>query len=318
MSELKKIPVILDGDPGHDDAIAWVLARASRRFDILAITSSCGNQTIEKTTYNALRICTLIGLHAPVGKGCAHPLLNDVMNAPSVHGESGLDGPALPEPAFAPSPLRAPELMAQVLRESPVPVTIVSTGPQTNVAALLLAHPELKPKIARISLMGGGISTGNWTPAAEFNILVDPEAAKIVFESGVPVTMAGLDVTEKALIMPEDFERVRALGNPVSDIVAAWLEFFYKFHRSIGYAGAPMHDPCAVMALIHPEIFTIRPMYVQVETTGEYCRGATIGDLLGFSGHAANADVLLDVDRARFADLLVDAIKFYGEEHADA
>ena len=228
MSEHKKIPVILDGDPGHDDAIAWVLARASRELGILAVTSCCGNQTIEKTTYNALRVCTLIGLHAPVGKGCPHPLLNDVMNAPSVHGESGLDGPALPEPAFEASALSAPELMAKVLRESPEPVTIVATGPQTNVAALLLAHPELKCKIARISLMGGGIATGNWTPAAEFNILVDPEAARIVFTSGVPITMAGLDVTEKALIMPEDFERVRALGNPVSDIVAQWLEFFYQ------------------------------------------------------------------------------------------
>ena len=206
--------------------------------------------------------------------------------------------------------------MAKVLREAKEPVTIVATGPQTNVAALLLAHPELKGKIARISLMGGGIATGNWTPAAEFNILVDPEAAKIVFTSGVPITMAGLDVTEKALILPEDFERVRALGNPVSDIVAQWLEFFYKFHRSIGYAGAPMHDPCAVMALIHPEIFTIRPMYVQVETGGEYCRGTTVGDLLGFSGHAPNADVLMDVDRGRFADLLVEAIGFYGEAKA--
>ena len=293
MSEFKKIPVILDGDPGHDDAIAWVLARASRELEILAVTSCCGNQTIEKTTYNALRVCTRIGLHTPVAKGCPHPLLNDVMNAPSVHGESGLDGPALPEP-----------------------VTIVATGPQTNVAALLLAHPELKPKIARISLMGGGIATGNWTPAAEFNILVDPEAARIVFMSGIPITMAGLDVTEKALIMPEDFERVRALGNPVSDIVAQWLEFFYKFHRSIGYAGAPMHDPCAVMALIHPEIFTIRPMYVQIETAGEYCRGTTVGDLLGFSGHAPNADVLMGVDRDRFAGLLVEAIKFYGEAEA--
>ena len=206
--------------------------------------------------------------------------------------------------------------MAKVLRESPEPVTIVATGPQTNVAALLLAHPELKEKIARISLMGGGIATGNWTPAAEFNILVDPEAAKIVFESGVPITMAGLDVTEKALILPEDFERVRALGNPVSTIVAEWLEFFYKFHRSIGYDGAPMHDPCAVMVLLHPEIFTVKPMYVQIETAGEYCRGTTVGDVLGFSGHAPNADVLLDVDRDRFADLLVEAIRFYGEEHA--
>ena len=313
MSEFKKIPIILDGDPGHDDAIAWVLARASRKLEILAVTSCCGNQTIEKTTYNARRICALLGIDAPVAMGRPAPLLADPITAGNIHGQSGLDGPALPEPADDLSPLGAVELMAKVLRESAEPVTIVATGPQTNVAALLLAHPELKSKIARISLMGGGIATGNWTPAAEFNILVDPEAAKIVFTSGVPITMAGLDVTEKALILPEDFERVRALCNPVSDIVAQWLEFFYKFHRSIGYAGAPMHDPCAVMALIDPEIFTIRPMYVQIETAGEYCRGTTVGDLLGFSRHAPNADVLMGVDRDCFADLLVEAIKFYGE-----
>ena len=312
----EKIPVILDGDPGHDDAIAWMLAKSSPLLDIRAVTSVCGNQTIEKTTYNAQRICALLGIDAPVAMGRPGPLMTPPMNAPSVHGQSGLDGPVLPEPDRPLSPLPAVGLMAEVLRASERPVTLVATGPLTNVAALLLAHPELKGKIARISLMGGGIATGNWTPAAEFNILVDPEAAKIVFTSGVPITMAGLDVTEKALILPEDFERVRALGNPVSDIVAQWLEFFYKFHRSIGYAGAPMHDPCAVMALIHPEIFTIRPMYVQVETGGEYCRGTTVGDLLGFSGHAPNADVLMDVDRGRFADLLVEAIGFYGEAKA--
>ena len=313
MSELKKIPVILDGDPGHDDAIAWTLAKGSGRFDILAVTSCSGNVGIEKTTYNALRVCTLLGIDAPIAEGCPHPLTADVMNAPSVHGESGLDGPALPEPKMKKSELGAVELMAKVLRESPEPVTIVPTGPETNVAALLLAHPELKSKIKQISLMGGGIAYGNWTPAAEFNILVDPEAAKIVFESGIPILMAGLDVTEKALILPEDFKRIAAIGNPVADIVAKWLEFFYIFHKSIGYDGAPMHDPCAVMALIHPEIFEIRPMYVQIETEGELCRGTTVGDWFGTTGHAPNAECILGVDRERFADLLVEAMKYYGE-----
>ena len=313
MPDLKRIPVILDGDPGHDDAIAWTLARASRELNILAVTSCCGNQTIEKTTYNALRVCTLIGLDAPVGRGCPHPLAGPIMNAPSVHGESGLDGPALPEPDRDASPLGAVELMARTLRESPEPVTIVATGPETNVAALLLSHPELKPKIARISLMGGGIATGNWTPAAEFNILVDPEAAKIVFSSGVPILMAGLDVTEKALVFPEDFRRIAALGNPVSDIVSKWLEFFYIFHRSIGYAGAPMHDPCAVMALIHPELFGAERMHVEIETAGQYCRGATVGDRTGRPGPEKNAEVLMDVDRAAFADRLVEAMAAYGE-----
>lgn len=313
MSELKKIPVILDGDPGHDDAIAWTLARACGAFDILAVCACSGNVGLEKTAYNALRVCTLLGIDAPIAAGCPHPLTADVMIAPSVHGESGLDGPALPEPSMELSSLNAVELMAKVLREASEPVTIIATGPETNVAALLLAHPELKPKIAKISLMGGGIDFGNWTPAAEFNILVDPEAAKIVFTSGIPIVMAGLDVTEKALIVPEDFERIRALGNPVSTIVAEWLEFFYIFHKSIGYEGAPMHDPCAVMALIHPEVFTMQELSVQIETQGEYCRGCTVADRLGTTGHAPNATVLLDVDRKAFADKLVEAMKFYGE-----
>ena len=313
MNEQTRIPVILDGDPGHDDAIAWTLAKASGRMDILAVTSVAGNQTIQKTTYNTQRICTLLGIDAPIAQGRPRPLIEPPMNAPSVHGESGLDGPPLPEPAMGLSELSACELMAKTLRESLTPVTIISTGPLTNTAALLLAHPELKEKIARISLMGGGIAYGNWTPAAEFNILVDPEAAKIVFRSGVPILMAGLDVTEKALILPEDFRRIAAIGNPVADIVAQWLEFFYIFHKNLGYDGAPMHDPCAVMALLHPEVFTMKPLYVQIETAGKYCRGATVGDLLGVTGHAPNTTCILNVDRKRFADLLVDAMRFYGE-----
>ena len=311
MTEANKIPVILDGDPGHDDAIAWVLAQASPRIDIRAVTSCAGNQTIEKTTYNARRICTLLGITAPIAMGRPRPLLADPITAGNVHGQSGLDGPRLPEPAMELLGLTAVELMAQVLRESDEPVTIVSTGPQTNVAALLLAHPELKSKIGRISLMGGGIAYGNWTPAAEFNILVDPEAARTVFSSGIPVQMAGLDVTERALIFPEDFQRIRAVGNQVARVVADWLEFFYQFHRSIGYAGAPLHDPCAVASLLHPELFTMQDRYVEVETEGEYCRGATVGDLRGKTGHAPNARCLMDVDRQGFVDLLVEAVQTY-------
>lgn len=310
MSE-QKLPVILDGDPGHDDAIGWMLAKASPAMEILAVTSCAGNQTIEKTTRNALRVCTLLGIDAPVAMGRPRPLLADPITAGNIHGQTGLDGPALPEPAMEMSPLGAVELMAQVLRRSKTPVTIISTGPQTNVAALLLAHPELKEKIARISLMGGGIAYGNWTPAAEFNILVDPEAADAVFSSGIPVQMCGLDVTEQALIYPEDFERIRAVGNQVARVVADWLEFFYQFHRSIGYAGAPVHDPCAVASLLHPELFTIRDIYVQVETTGEYCRGTTVGDLTGCTGKSPNTRCVLDVNRQGFADLLVEAVGAY-------
>lgn len=311
---MKKLPVILDGDPGHDDAIAWLLAFASPKLDVRAVTTVHGNVDCDKTTYNALRLLTLSGrTSVPAAQGAKRPLIGEPMNAPSIHGESGLDGPALPEPACGLCGLSAVELMARVLSESEEPVTLVPTGPLTNIALLLSTHCELKPRIARISLMGGGILSGNWMPAAEFNILVDPEAAKIVFESGVPITMAPLDVTEKALVFPEDFERIRAVGNRVSSIVAEWLEFFYIFHRSIGYAGAPLHDPCAVMALLCPELFDIRPLYMSIETGGNYTRGCTVGDVYDKLGRRPNADVLMGVDRAAFVDRLVEACRHYTE-----
>ena len=159
--------------------------------------------------------------------------------------------------------------------------------------------------------MGGGIAYGNWTPAAEFNILVDPEAAKIVFESGIPITMAGLDVTEKALVFPEDFEHIRAVGNKVAQVVADWLEFFYGFHRNLGYPGAPVHDAVAVAALVKPELMTTRDLFVQVETAGDYCKGCTVGDWYGVTGKAPNATCILDIDRQGFVDLLVEAVKTY-------
>ena len=311
MSDKKRIPLILDGDPGHDDAIAWMLAKASPEFEIKAVTSCAGNQTIEKTTYNALRICTLLGIDAPVAMGLPHGLLSEPFDAPSVHGQSGIDGPKLPEPAMELSPLRAPELMAKVLKESEEKVTIIATGAQTNVAALLLSHPELKKKIERISIMGGGLTHGNWTPAAEFNILVDPEAADIVFKSEIEIYMAGLDVTEKALIFPEDFERIRKVGNQVSGVVADWLDFFYRFHKTIGYTGAPLHDPCAVAVLLHPEMFTIKDYRVEIETAGEYSRGTTVADMRDFDGVVPNAHCLMGIDREAYADLLVEAVKAY-------
>ncbi len=309
----KRIPVILDGDPGHDDAIAWVLAASSELLDIRAVTSVCGNQTIEKTTYNAGRVLALISLDVPLAMGRVKPLVADARVAPSVHGASGLDGPALPEPAKQPVGQDACTLMAQVLEASDEPVVLVSTGPLTNVATLLLLYPQLKPKIRAIYLMGGGIQYGNWTPAAEFNILVDPEAAEVVFTSGLPITMAGLDVTERALVFPEDFSRIRAVGNPVAKVVADWLDFFYDFHRNIGYAGAPVHDAVAVAALIRPEIMTMQDMYVAIETTGDYCRGMTVGDPLGIWQKSANARVILDIDREAFVDLLVEAAEHYGK-----
>lgn len=312
----KKIPIILDGDPGHDDAIAWVLANADPNLDILAVTTVSGNQTIEKTSYNAQRICTLIGLDVPIGKGGSTPLIREPMNAPSVHGDSGLDGPALPEPAVPLSELSAVELIAEKVRECKDKVTLVPTGPLTNIAAFLLAHPELKNRIEQISLMGGGIELGNWTPAAEFNILVDPEAADIVFRSGIPIIMSGLDVTEKALIKPEDVELIRSHHNKVAQIVAQWLEFFYEFHLNLGYEGAPVHDAVAVTALTHPEWMDIRELYVAVETKGKYCVGATVGDIHRVTGKAPNAKVLMGIHRKNFVNYIARACGSYGEVKA--
>lgn len=311
----KKIPVILDGDPGHDDAIAWVVANKSEQLDILAITAVNGNCSTAKAAYNSQRIATLIGYEGPVAKGQDNPLYVESLKAPTnVHGESGLDGPALPEPKYPLSELTAVELMAKLIEESADPVVIIATGPLTNVGALLLQYPHLKSKISHISIMGGGIQFGNWTPAAEFNILVDPESADIVFQSGIHVYMAGLDVTEKALVCAQDVQAIKEIGNPVSEIVWKWLEFFYQFHHKLGYPGAPMHDLCAVMVLIHPEVFTLKDMYVQVETEGDYSKGTTVGDYYGVSGKKANTTVIMDVDREKFIELMISYIKKYSED----
>ncbi|MGS0724227.1 nucleoside hydrolase, partial [Shewanella sp. 30m-9] len=221
-----KRPVILDCDPGHDDAISLILALSSAKLDVLAVTTSAGNQTPDKTLKNALRVLTLLGRHdIPVASGAPKPLARELIIADNVHGESGLDGPKLPDPAFAPVEQTAIELMGDKVRNSKQPVTLVPTGPLTNIALFLAAHPELHSNIDSIVLMGGAAGVGNWTPAAEFNIFVDPEAADMVFKSGLPIVMCGLDVTHEAQIMDEDIERIRAINNPIAQCVAELLDF---------------------------------------------------------------------------------------------
>ncbi|QPR55135.1 pyrimidine-specific ribonucleoside hydrolase RihA [Aeromonas allosaccharophila] len=308
------LPVILDCDPGHDDAIALILALASPELKVLAVTTSAGNQTPDKTLNNALRILTLLGRDdIPVAAGAPKPLARELIIADNVHGESGLDGPKLPDPAFAPQAMTGLELMAKCLRESPQPVTLVPTGPLTNIALLLAAHPELKPNIARIVLMGGAAGAGNWTPAAEFNIYVDPEAADMVFKSGIPITMCGLDVTHEAQVMDEDIERVRAITNPVAQCVAGLLDFFMIYHRDPkwGFAGAPLHDPCTIAWLLAPELFHGVECRVDIETSGEHTVGMTVVDRYGLTGKPANALVLLGLDRPGFIDLLVTRLRAF-------
>ena len=315
MSDIKKKPIILDGDPGHDDAIALVLAAAFKDYlDIKAITAVGGNQTLEKTTLNYRKIMTLLNLKdIPLAKGMAKPLQSDLIIAPNYHGESGLDGPSLPNPEIELSDLSAVELMAKVLRESDEKVTIVATGPQTNVAALLLAHPELKDKIEAISIMGGGLLHGNWSMTSEFNIIEDPESADIEFRSGIPIIMAGLDVTEKAYMLPSEWDILRN-KNRISDTVAKWCDFFYIHLKELGWQGATLHDPCSVMVLVHPEIFTIKDYYVQIDTKGEYTRGATVPDYFGLLGQKPNCKCLLDVDRELFVKYITEACLSFGKE----
>ncbi|MGS3449121.1 pyrimidine-specific ribonucleoside hydrolase RihA [Klebsiella electrica] len=309
------LPIILDCDPGHDDAIAMVLALASPELDVKAITASAGNQTPDKTLRNVLRMLTLLGRQdIPVAGGARKPLMRELIIADNVHGESGLDGPALPEPDFAPQTCTAVELMASTLRASPQPITLVATGPQTNVALLLNSHPELHDKIARIVLMGGAMALGNWQPAAEFNIYVDPEAAEIVFQSGLPIVMAGLDVTHKAQIHDQDIARFRQLGNPVATVVAGLLDFFMAYHRDEkwGFVGAPLHDPCTIAWLLKPELFTGVERWVGVETQGKYTQGMTVVDYYFLTDNPPNTTLLLDVDRQGFVDLLAERLAFYG------
>ncbi|EFV42003.1 pyrimidine-specific ribonucleoside hydrolase rihA [Enterobacteriaceae bacterium 9_2_54FAA] len=305
------LPIILDCDPGHDDAIALILALASPELELKAVTTSAGNQTPDKTLRNALRILTLLQRSdIPVTGGAVKPLMRELIIADNVHGESGLDGPDLPEPNFAPQTCNAVELIAQTLRASQQPVTVVATGPLTNIALLLTSHPELHAKIGRIVIMGGAAMLGNWTPAAEFNIYVDPEAAEIVFQSGLPIVMAGLDVTHRAQIMSEDIERFRHLSNPVADVVADLLDFFMEYHKQEkwGFQGAPLHDPCTIAWLIKPEIFTCVDRWVGVETQGKYTQGMTVVDYYSLTANQPNTTVMMDVDRQAFVDLLVERI----------
>lgn len=307
-----RLSVIFDCDPGHDDAIALLMAFASDRFDIKAVTVTGGNQTLAKTLRNARRILSFADVKGPiVAAGCDKPLLRPLEIAPQVHGDSGLDGPYLPESDYPVDPRHAVEVMKDVLTQSPEPMTIIATGPLTNVGLLLMTYPEVKPQIKQIAIMGGSVVGGNWTPSAEFNILVDPEAAHAVFHSGIPVIMAGLDVTHKALVMPEDTERIRALGKKVPVMVAELMDFFAKFHMAMSFTGTPLHDPVPVAYLIDPSLFKTADYFVDIETDGEFTTGSTVADIRNRYGKAPNVKVLLDVDRPKFIDLIVELLGHY-------
>jgi pyrimidine-specific ribonucleoside hydrolase len=299
------IPIVIDCDPGHDDAIAILLALASPEVELRAVTTVAGNQTLDKTTRNALKVLELAGRSdIPVAAGAAAPLRRALRTAPNVHGESGLDGPSLPEPAARPVEGHAVDLLADVLEPG---VVLVPTAPLTNVALLLeRRRPE------RIVWMGGAIAEGNVTPAAEFNAFVDPEAAAAVFASGVPLTMIGLDVTHQALFTRGHADRLRRAGR-VGRVVAELSDFFQLFHEQrYGMKGSPIHDAMAVATVIDPTLVGTLPCNVEVETSSLHCDGRTVVDRWHVTGKPANAHVGIDVDADRFLDLLVERIASLG------
>jgi inosine-uridine nucleoside N-ribohydrolase len=298
--------VILDCDPGHDDAIALLLALASPEIALAGVTTVHGNQTLEKTTDNALRVLALVGREdVPVAMGADRPLKRELHVAAHVHGESGLDGPALPDPASVPVEQHAVDFLAEQVTPETV---LVPVGPLTNVALAL--DRGIEP--ARIVLMGGAIAEGNMTPAAEFNIWADPEAAARVFGSGIHVTMIGLDVTHGALLTPAWAERFREAGR-VGTFVAELVEFFKQYHaRTYGWHGAPIHDAVALAHAFRPGIVTTERMNVEIEVESELTRGRTVADRWHRTGRPENADVGVEIDADAFFELLLERIATLG------
>ncbi|HEX5900397.1 MAG TPA: nucleoside hydrolase [Solirubrobacteraceae bacterium] len=297
------LPVLLDCDPGHDDAVAILLAAGRPdAIDLRAVTTVGGNAELQKVTLNARRVLTLAGATGvPIAAGAAGPRRGDLITALDVHGQSGLDGAELPEPAMALDPRRADELMA-----AHGPATVVATGPLTNVAELLEHSPQT---VQEIVWMGGSTARGNTRPYAEFNALVDPEAAEIVFSSGKPLTMVGLNLTHQAQATPEVIERLRAVGNAAATAAIGWLTFFADTYRTVyGMAGPPVHDACALALVIDSSIIRSVDTFVAIETEGRWTRGATVVDLHGRLEQPPNAKVAMELDVTRFWDLVIDAI----------
>ena len=308
-----KHKIILDCDPGHDDAVALLLAARHPEIDLLAVTTVAGNQSVEKTTRNALKVCSLANLrHIPVAQGMDRPLVRPAKHAADIHGESGMDGPAVPEPTIEPTATHAVDLLIDLLMRSDGDITLVPTGPLTNIAAALRKQPAIAPKIKAISLMGGSIGLGNVTPAAEFNIHTDPEAAAIVFASGRPITVSTLEVTHQALATEEIVARLRGAKRRVASFVADLLVFFAETYLKVfGFTAPPLHDPCAVAAVIDPSILKAQMMHVEVETTGIWTAGSTVCDVHNVLGLEANARVGYGLEVERFWEMVLETILSY-------
>jgi inosine/uridine nucleosidase len=301
--------VVIDCDPGHDDAVALLLAAGDPRLTLLGVTTVAGNQTLGRVTYNARMVATVAGLeHVPIVAGSARPLVRELRTAPEIHGESGLDGPAPIEPTVELTAGHGAQFLAETVLAEPGAVTVVPTGPLTNLALALRMYPEITDAVERVVLMGGSYTRGNTTPAAEFNIYVDPEAADAVFSAGWDLTMIGLDVTHLALYTPQVGERLAAIDTRAARWMAQLLTFFGESYRTSGRMGAPpIHDAVAVASVIDPSLVRTREARVEIETAGRLTRGMTVVDFNANSNTRAH-HVGVDLDVERFWDLVLAAV----------
>lgn len=307
-----KRKIILDCDPGHDDAIAILVAAAHPALDLLGITTVAGNAELEKTTDNALKVLEIAGFRdIPVAKGSGQPLVRNRGIAPGIHGESGLDGPVLPKPSLLAVEEHAVDWMIRTLLASGGDITLIPTGPLTNIAMAIRREPRIVPLIQEIVLMGGG-TFGNWTPAAEFNIWADAESAQIVFGSGVPITMIGLDATHQALATLDVSKQMRALRSKVGDFVAELLDYFGRTYKEMfNFEYPPVHDVCCIVYCIEPEVFHCKYLNVAIETKGELSYGMTLIDIHAVTGRKPNANVALGLDRERLWSIINDTLAGY-------
>ncbi len=302
--------VLLDCDPGHDDMIAIMLAATREEIELIGITTVAGNQTGDKTFENALKTLTLINRKdIKVARGFDKPILRELITAPKIHGVSGLDGANLPKPRVESLRIHAVDFIVEKLLKSNEKIYLVSTGPLTNIAISLIKEPKIKEKIEKIVLMGGAIFDSNITPAAEFNIYVDPEAAKIVFNSDVPIVMVGLDVTNKALITFEDIEKIEKMNGKVSSVVGPLLRFFANANKDFfGFNGAPIHDALTIAYLVDETVLTLKDYFVDIEIQGELTRGRTVVDTYRVLKRKPNASVAVDLDLIKFKKMIFNMI----------
>jgi purine nucleosidase len=293
-----------------------LLAHGSPEIDLVAVTTVAGNQTLDKVTRNALSVATVIGMtDVPIAAGCARPLVRTVEVAESIHGESGMEGPRLREPTTDLDSRHAVDLIVDtVLAHEPGEITLVPTGALTNIALAVRKEPRIVERVREVVLMGGGYHEGNWSPVAEFNIKIDPEAAHIVFNEPWPVTMVGLDLTHQALATPEVAEKVGAVGTTPSQFVLELFEFFAASYKdSQGFEYPPVHDPCAVAYVIDPDVMTVRKVPVDIELTGTLTLGMTVADFRAPAPPDCHTQVAVKLDQGRFWGLVADALERIGE-----